>query len=333
MPALPKRGEVKEEFKDERQSEHLSEKKENGVNREVLSSGDQAKAPYGGIREATKINMQDPRIKDCFPWNDKLWYSLKSTFCSFCSQTFNSTSEMLHVVGKTSLTFSKEKHEDKVMQLAVNCTGLLELDDKTIHPFVRVHVIDMVTGKYLSKKNADAPAVSNREAASVINYSDVKPATKEIDCDFIPPFATRYCDFRVTGENRAEYYESFIINESLDSVYGENVVILFEILDYNANLILSSDPVLQENLYPVAWAYLRPLGESLVHSATKQLQLYRYRMAPSPDFFKQDFADIRTPLVFYDFNWPVHVSFCLKIVRRLSTPHFWKLPYHLFVHQ
>eukprot|EP01022_Parablepharisma_sp_SALTPOND_P016979 TRINITY_DN2616_c4_g1_i1.p2 TRINITY_DN2616_c4_g1~~TRINITY_DN2616_c4_g1_i1.p2 ORF type:complete len:610 (+),score=76.17 TRINITY_DN2616_c4_g1_i1:2030-3859(+) len=291
-----------EEEKDEPKPEPSSPKNEEKD--EVLPKG-----PYGGIKEDSKYNMQDPKFSQYFPWGDKMWYSLKGICCGCFIDRFASTSEMIRQKGKPAAAFSKDKHEDKIMKLAINCTGLLELDDKVIHPFVKVHILDISTGKYLAKANPGVQAVSNKENVTVIQHSDTGNEVRDIDSDFIPPFATRYCDLRITGENRAEFYESFLINEGLDSIYNENTVLLFEILDYNQNLILSDSPLLRQNLYPVAWAYLRPLGESLVHSSTKRLQLYRYKFSPTADFYKEAQADIRTPLVYFDFNWPTHTEY------------------------
>ncbi len=266
------------------------------------------KTSYGKLKEDAKYNMQDVKIAQYFPWNDKMWNSLKSLCCGCCSDPFTSTVDIMKLK-RPVVKFPREKHEGEIMKLAINCTGLLELDDKVIHPFVKVHLVDISTGKYLAKMDSAICVVSNKENVSVAQYSEQGCAVKELDSDFIPPFATRYCDFRVTGENRAEYYESFLINESLESLYSENTVLLFEILDYNPGLILADSPLLRDNMYPVAWAYLRPLGESLLHSSTKRLQLYRYKFTPTADFVKTVGADIRTPLVFFDFNWPVHTEY------------------------
>ena len=40
-----------------------------------------------------------------------------------------------------------------------------------------------------------------------------------------------------------------------------NVLLLFEILDFNPELMFENKKLLNaEQLYPVAWAYLRPVG-------------------------------------------------------------------------
>jgi hypothetical protein len=41
---------------------------------------------------------------------------------------------------------------------------------------------------------------------------------------------------------------------------------MFEILEFNPTLIVENSSMLNsEKLYPVAWAYLRPLGAATIH--------------------------------------------------------------------
>jgi len=39
------------------------------------------------------------------------------------------------------------------LKIGVKESGYLQLDPCVVHPFVRVHVVDMLTGKYLAKSN------------------------------------------------------------------------------------------------------------------------------------------------------------------------------------
>ena len=75
------------------------------------------------------------------------------------------------------------------------------------------------------------------------------------------PISTTICDLRIKGENLARWEEEFIINEHADYIMKPNVLLLFEILDFNPELIFENKKLLNaELLYPVAWAYLRPVG-------------------------------------------------------------------------
>lgn len=65
-----------------------------------------------------------------------------------------------------------------------------------IHPFVRVHVVDMHTCKYLAKKDATAPACYNKESVATINSKGV---IEKKSTDFIMPVATKLYDMRIKG--------------------------------------------------------------------------------------------------------------------------------------
>ena len=72
--------------------------------------------------------------------------------------------------------------------------------------------------------------------------------------------------------------EEFVVNEHASYICRENVIFLFEILECNTTMILENDRRLNaDNFYPVAWAYLRPLGTADIHLSRNRLQLYRYK--------------------------------------------------------
>lgn len=69
------------------------------------------------------------------------------------------------------------------------------------------------------------------------------------------------CDLRIKGENLAYWDEEFTINDYAKYILRPNVLLLFEILDFNPSLIFENKKLLNADmLYPVAWAYLRPVG-------------------------------------------------------------------------
>ncbi len=51
------------------------------------------------------------------------------------------------------------------MSIKINQTGSLLLDPDMIHPFVKIHVVDMDTYKYLAKQDPLKPGVANKESA------------------------------------------------------------------------------------------------------------------------------------------------------------------------
>lgn len=79
--------------------------------------------------------------------------------------------------------------------------------------------------------------------------------------DYIMPISTQMYDLRIKGMNLAQWNEEFVLNENARYLLSPNVIFLFEILDFNTNLMFESPGLLNaDNLYPIAWAYLRPVG-------------------------------------------------------------------------
>jgi len=56
-----------------------------------------------------------------------------------------------------------------------------------VHPFVRVHIIDMTTYKYIAKKSSIQPGMYNKESAYFID--SFKNFTKN-DTDYLLPIST-----------------------------------------------------------------------------------------------------------------------------------------------
>lgn len=110
---------------------------------------------------------------------------------------------------------------------------------------------------------------------------------------------------RIQGENSCAWNEEFIINEFAPNILKPNVVFLFEILEVNTQLIIDhkTNLLTAEMFYPVAWAYLRPLGTALTHMSRTRLQLYKYKFKYTPEAADDWPYDLRTPAVFLDFNW------------------------------
>ena len=62
--------------------------------------------------------------------------------------------------------FKDEKYNKMAMKIKIMETGSLLLDSNMVHPFVRIHVVDMNTYKYLAKSKPNQPGVSNKESCS-----------------------------------------------------------------------------------------------------------------------------------------------------------------------
>ena len=92
-------------------------------------------------------------------------------------------------------------------------------------------------------------------------------------------------------------------------------------------------------MYPVAWAYLRPLGKARIHMSRSRLQLYRFKFNFSKDIKKKRPFDHRTPEVFMDYNWyrsrhekypsflEVDLSFVRKSEHTIVRNHFSRAPW------
>lgn len=82
------------------------------------------------------------------------------------------------------------------MKLKITETGSLILDPHMIHPFVRVHIIDMDTYKYLAKSKPLQPGVANNESAS---FLDCHKHHTMAHPDYLLPLSTQMFDLRKKG--------------------------------------------------------------------------------------------------------------------------------------
>lgn len=232
-----------------------------------------------------KIDLADPRISKKFTLGAKMKKVLRR--CSGCCRKPCATVESI----RASAPFFSSINEyfprndegrpmydakELALRLEVSGTGILEMDQNVLHPFVRVHIVDLNTNKYLQKSNREMPGIANKESCNFfrIEFGDNKE-TKVPEftaVNFLLPFSTRMFDLRVRGNNYCEWNEEFIINENLERIFQPHVVIMFEVLDFVPSLIVNDRSQLRpDNLYPVAWAYLRPLGSAQVHAGKVKL--------------------------------------------------------------
>ena len=273
---------------------------------------------FSGISEPKTINMSDPVISKSFSLGQRTKMFFKRCCCACLekSRSYSTVERMMRATAPFEAT--GEKYVDNCLKLKVVGTGTLRSDQFMTHPFVRVHFIDIETAKYLAKTHSDpsepSEVVENKEKCGVIS------STKDIlsvGCDFVLPLGTCNCDLRVRGESRALFDESFVLNIPPTKVLKSTTVAIFELLDYSLALLREPKTQLkltQDNLYPIAWGYLRLVGESNIHLGPKRIQLYEYLFNSKSDSAltisaKSNIADFRTPQVFYDFNWPFHTPY------------------------
>lgn len=58
------------------------------------------------------------------------------------------------------------------LKLSVKQSGILEINEHVLHPFVRIHIIDLNTEKWLAKKDKAEPGVANKESCSFFKMNE-----------------------------------------------------------------------------------------------------------------------------------------------------------------
>jgi len=107
-----------------------------------------------------------------------------------------------------------DKLKNQIVRINIMETSQLELDRHVIHPFVKVHIVDIHTGKYVAKSEAKCVVGLHETLTTVANK-----AFTESGIDFIPPFATNCCDLRTEGIARARWNYSIIYQEYLSKMF------------------------------------------------------------------------------------------------------------------
>jgi hypothetical protein len=110
--------------------------------------------------------MNNINVKKRFPWSDRI----ASSLCG----CFSKNTPIYEIKNKMPLftfneAFGRDTMQNSTLEIKINSTGSLELDPNVMHPFVRVHIVDLETSKYLQKKNSHEPGVFNRETAGYFN--------------------------------------------------------------------------------------------------------------------------------------------------------------------
>ena len=58
----------------------------------------------------------------------------------------------------------------RALKIVVNGTGILEMDQYVLHPFVRIHILDIRNRRYLSKQKPEQPGTSYNESFNCFEY-------------------------------------------------------------------------------------------------------------------------------------------------------------------
>ena len=255
--------------------------------------------------EENYIDIRADYIWEGFPLSERFWYSFccKTKCCSdykngdvFTTQCFRE---------KCNIDKKLNNLDNKILTLSILKSGTLEIMPMIMHPFVRISIVNLKTGKYIQKSDFGAPAICRKENNFTVKH-DLNTNHLELSTsllDMIPPFATCPYDLREKGESYAEWNEDFYINEKASTLLDDNIIFFFEILDYNLNYNLNPK---EDCIIPMAWGYLKPVGFSQTYMGKHKIQLYKYKFNRTnklSDYKKKNHNFIRTPDLLYELDW------------------------------
>ena len=251
------------------------------------------------------VNIKSNFIWEGFPLSERFWYS----FCcqTKCCSDYKNGDVFTTQCYRQKCTIDKKLKNlnKKLLTISVIKTGTLEIIPMIIHPFVRISIVNLQTGKYLQKSDFAVPCISRGEKNFVMNNS-IESGHMEFSSsvlDIIPPFATCPYDLREKGESYAEWNEDFYINEKASNLLDDNNIFFFELLDYNLDYNLNEN---EDCIIPMAWGYLKPVGFSQTYMGKHKIQLYKYKFRRTKvlsDLKKNDRNFMRTPDLLYELDW------------------------------
>ncbi len=257
-----------------------------------------------------KLNMKQPAIWKGFPLSDRFFYSF---LCGSKCLTDNKSNQFLidEIIENKCGLDERIDFQNKYLSIKVLKTGTFDIEPCIIHPFVRISIVNLRTGKYLQKSDFEVPAILQSEKNLIIQNNSVQNLLefKESMLDFLPPISTNPCDLRIKGESFAEWNEELIINDSAENIFQSENVIFFEILDFNLfqNAYSSMrEYSTEEFILPIAWGYLKPVGFSQTYLGKYKIQLYKYKYKRTDMMKKLKHTNnsfLRSPDILFEFNW------------------------------
>ena len=174
--------------------------------------------------EENYVDIRTNYIWEGFPMSERFWYSFccKTRCCSDYKNGDVFTSQCIRekcTVDKKLTDLNK-----KILSLSIVKSGTLEIMPIIMHPFVRISIVNLRTGRYLQKSDFSAPAISRNEKNLTMRH-DLNTNHLELSSsllDMIPPFTTCPYDLREKGESYAEWNEDFYINEKASNLLDDN---------------------------------------------------------------------------------------------------------------
>ena len=152
---------------------------------------------------------------------------------------------------------------DDIVRITILGTGNLSDEPDIIHPVVRVHLVDATSGRYLVGSQMANGAVTYYERASAIQVDSLQYSAGVDETNNLVgrvlPVATAPCHLK--GHSIAPVWnESWLINMPFRELLNPNVLMLFEIVDFNHIQSHSTHREHTDGLYGLAWAYLKPIS-------------------------------------------------------------------------
>lgn len=251
------------------------------------------------------VNIKSNFIWEGFPFSERFWYA----FCcqTKCCSDYKNKDVFTTQCFRQKCTIDKKLKNlsKKLLSISILKTGTLEIMPMILHPFVRISIVNLRTGKYVQKSDFSVPSISRVERNFVMHNN---PETGHMEfssslLDIIPPFATCPYDLRERGESYAEWNEDFYINEKASNLLDDSIIFFFEVLDYNLDYDLNPN---EDCIIPIAWGYLKPVGFSQTYMGKHKIQLYKYKFRRTKmlsDLKKKDINYMRTPDLLYELDW------------------------------
>ncbi|XP_052257208.1 jouberin-like isoform X2 [Dreissena polymorpha] len=157
--------------------------------------------------------------------------------------------------------------DGRILAVTVHRTDKLKNDFYIMHPMVRVHVFDELTGHYLPKQHKDRAVTAYYE-------------TKNDKVTHILPIMTKPFDFKLNKSVLPVWEELLVFNENYNYFIQDKpkVMLLFELVDFvsmNRTNQQSNDRV-DKGLHRIAWAFLKIVGNNKkINTGSKvRLQLF-----------------------------------------------------------
>jgi len=176
-------------------------------------------------------------------------------------------------------------HKDSILSIYLD-KAILVPDIGLRQPMVRVHVLNLTNGHYITK--------SRRERKIVSAY--------ERPTDTIPPIISRSFDLIATGGFEAEWKQELKINEKTVHLCKPTTMFFFEILDLDINDVAENQMHngirFKGGFAHVAWGFLKLVSTRGDLHIGKSLELQLMRYSRGAHRYEQDQID--APDIYYE---------------------------------